>query len=80
MIKDTNEQPGEKILRARFGRVLSIGVQLSTEVGYVPLWYMNVLKLSEPHIFGIFMQACLHGHDPSLTLFPILFLFLENEG
>lgn len=37
-------------------------------------------KLSEPHTFGISMEASSHWHDGSLTPFPAHLLSLENMG
>ena len=56
MIKNTEEQPDEKIPKVRPGRVPSMGVSVSLEIELITLQYMDVIttwKLPECHTFGI---------------------------
>jgi len=38
MMKETDEEPGEEIHRARSGKVPSAGASVPTELGCVTLW------------------------------------------
>ena len=57
MIKDTDEQPDEKIYKVMSGRVPSTGapVPMELRVGHSPGRWMcsSSWKLSEPHTFEI---------------------------
>ena len=45
MIKDTDEQSGEEIHRARSGKILSAGVSVPTEFGCANLEFLKLLGL-----------------------------------
>ena len=74
MIKDTDEQPDEKMHRARYmgrGEEVPCFLQerhsLSTPM-CSPSW-----KLPEPHTVGVFMETSSCRHDKVLTPFQPLF-------
>lgn len=76
MIKDTDEQPDDDMHRVKSARVLSTGVSVPVESGWVwislPTW-----KLSKPNTTGIFMDYSSHIHEQSLIPFLVPLFSLE---
>ena len=84
IIKDADEQPDEGVQRAKSGRVWSTGASFPLEVGvyHLPRMWMcsPTQKLSEPHSFGIFMEASSRRHEQLLIPSPAPLRSLENGG
>ena len=81
MIKDTDEQSGEKIHKIKSGRspVQELLSLWNWDVPPSSTWICSpTQKLLEPHTLGIFMEASSHGHDQSLTQSPALLLFSKG--
>ena len=82
MIRNTDEQPDEEIHRVRSGRVPSIWISLSVQLGCIALpvgaCFTNLEALRIPTL-GTFMVTSSHRHDQSLIPFSALLPFQENS-
>ena len=80
-MKDTDEQPGEKIHRARSGKVPRAGASVPVELECVTLPVCGCIHhleaLQTPHYWD-FMEASSRRHDQLLTPFSAPLPFLEN--